>query len=85
MHKLLLSVPNELYARIRVAIPERQRSKVFAKLIETELDRQEEELYQAALVLEQNEAACQEIKEWDEAFRGHGLDNDVWDPSNEKR
>lgn len=81
MHKLLVSVPNELYARIRIAIPERQRSKVFTKLIETELARQDEELYQAALVLEQNEAARQEVKEWDETFRGDGLENDVWDPA----
>jgi hypothetical protein len=80
MHKILVSLPNELYARIRTAVPERKRSEFFTRLIEAEFAKQEEALYQAALVLEQNDSARREVKEWDEAFGNDGLENDVWDP-----
>ncbi len=79
MHKVLISVPEEVYVRMRTGIPDRQRSKVFTRLIESELARQEEAIYQAALALEKNEAACQEVKEWNNAFANDGLENDIFD------
>lgn len=82
MHKLLVSLLNDLYMHIRATTLKHQRSKFFTKRIQDELARQDEKLYQAALALEQNEAGRDEAKEWDEAFRKDGLENDVWDPSN---
>jgi hypothetical protein len=46
-------------------IPQRQRSKVIARLLEDEIKKREQELYQAALAVEQDEELNAEMKEWD--------------------
>lgn len=81
MHKVLISVPEDVYIRMRTGIPDGQRSKVFTRLIESELARQDEAIYQAALALEKNAAASQEVKEWGNLFANDGLENDVFDES----
>lgn len=81
MQKILVSVPNELAVRIRVFFPVRQRSSIISKLIEQELQKREMALYKAAMVLEDNDAHRQEVKEWQEAFGDDGLADDTWDPS----
>lgn len=78
MHKLLISVPEALYARIRTAIPERQRSKVFTKLIEAELARQDEALYQAALVVEKDDALNKEMMAIEADMFKDGLEDEAW-------
>lgn len=78
MHKILVSVPNELYARIRVAIPERQRSKVFTRLIEAELARQDEVLYQAALAAENDKSLNKEMSKIESDMFKDGLEDEAW-------
>ncbi|MCS5707777.1 hypothetical protein CC99x_002540 [Candidatus Berkiella cookevillensis] len=81
MHKVLISMPEDVYVRMRASIPERQRSKVFTRLIESELAKQEEAIYQAALALEKDAAALIEVMEINKAFANDGLENDVFDES----
>lgn len=78
MHKILISVPNELYARIRASIPERQRSKVFSRLIEDELARQDEDLYKAALAVENDQALTKEMMEIEQNLFKDGLEDETW-------
>jgi len=63
--KVMFSIPDPLYARMMAIIPQRQRSKVIAKLLEDEVKRREQELYQAALDVEQDEELSAEMEEWD--------------------
>ena len=51
--KVLVSIPDSLYSRMMATIPPRQRSKLVAKLLEGEVSKREQELYQAALAVEQ--------------------------------
>ena len=63
--KVMVSIPDPLYARMMATIPQRQRSKVIAKLLEDEIKKREHELYQAALAVEQDVELNAEMKEWD--------------------
>lgn len=74
MEKVLISLPDELAARMRATIPSRQRSQTFTHLIEEEVARRERLLYECALAVEKDEALCQEMKEWDMTI-ADGLDN----------
>lgn len=38
MNKVLISIPDQIASRMRAAIPQRQRSKVIAHLIEKKLN-----------------------------------------------
>jgi len=46
-------------------IPPRQRSKLIAELLEDEVKKREQELYQAALAVEQDQELNAEMKDWD--------------------
>jgi hypothetical protein len=63
--KVLVSIPDSLYARMTATIPQRQRSKVIAKLLENEVKKRERDLYEAALAVEQDEELNAEMKDWD--------------------
>ena len=63
--KVLVSIPDSLYARMTATIPQRQRSKVIAKLLENEIKQRERDLYEAALAVEQDEELNAEMKGWD--------------------
>jgi hypothetical protein len=65
MHKILISIPDNLACRLRAAIPPRSRSKVISHLIAVEIDRREHDLYDCALSVEKDEALNEEMKEWD--------------------
>jgi hypothetical protein len=54
-------------------IPPRQRSRLIAKLLEDELKKREQELYQAALAVEQDEELGAEMREWDVTL-GDGIE-----------
>ena len=71
--KVLVSIPNSLYSRMTATIPPRQRSRLIAKLLEDELRKREQELYQAALAVEQDEDLGAEMKEWDVTL-GDGIE-----------
>ncbi len=63
--KVLVSIPDSLYSRMMANIPKRQRSKVIARLLENEIEKREQELYDAALAVEQDEELNSEMKDWD--------------------
>lgn len=65
MEKVLVSIPDVLIDRFRALIPARQRSKVIAYLIETEVEKREKALYECALALEKDEDLNKEMSEWD--------------------
>lgn len=75
MEKILVSLPDQLANRMRSAIPARQRSKVFAHLIEEEVDRRERVLYECAMAVEKDKALRQEMGEWDITLND-GMQND---------
>jgi hypothetical protein len=65
MNKILISVPDQLASRMRATIPQRQRSKVIAHLIEQEIEKRESMLYDCAMAVEGDQALHDEMKEWD--------------------
>ncbi|MDD3847363.1 MAG: hypothetical protein PHC90_13520 [Syntrophorhabdaceae bacterium] len=77
MQKVLLSLPDHLADRMKAVIPPGQRSKVLADLLETEVKRREEGLYQCALGVEKDQALSKEMKDWD-VTAGDGIDDETW-------
>lgn len=71
--KVLVSIPDSLYSRMTATIPPRQRSRLIAKLLEEELRKREQELYQAALAVEQDGELDAEMREWDVTL-GDGIE-----------
>lgn len=71
--KVLVSIPDALYSRMTATIPPRQRSRLIAKLLEDELRKREQELYQAALAVEQDEELGAEMRDWDVTL-GDGIE-----------
>lgn len=72
--KMLVTLPETLYKRWRSAIPEKQRSQRLVRLIEQELAREDEKLYQAALALEKNKTLTKEMEIWEQSFGSDGLE-----------
>lgn len=72
MQKVLFSLPDRLVSRMRASIPPKQRSKVVARLLEEELEKREQALYQCALEVEADDALREEMKEW-ETTVGDGI------------
>lgn len=64
MHKILISIPDDLASRLRVAIPSRQRSKVITRLIAKEIEQREKNLYACALEVEKDKSLNKEMKAW---------------------
>ena len=65
MHKILISLPDDLAYRFKSIIPQRQRSKIIADLLREEIKRREKALYNCALEVEKDEALNQEMQDWD--------------------
>jgi len=77
MSKVLISMPDQLANRMRAAIPARQRSKVIAHLIEEEVKRREQSLYECASEVEKDSSLNDEMKDWDATLQD-GLDDESW-------
>lgn len=75
MEKVLVSLPDHLAARMRATIPARQRSKIITQLIEEEVIKREQQLYQCAVAVEQDQDLSQEMQEWDVTLLD-GLNNE---------
>jgi hypothetical protein len=75
--KVLISLPDELAARMQAVIPARQRSRIIAALLEDEIMRRERELYECALAVEQDEQLNAEMAEWDVTV-GDGFEVESW-------
>jgi metal-responsive CopG/Arc/MetJ family transcriptional regulator len=77
MEKILVSLPNDLVKRMKTVIPVRKRSQVVKDLLEKEVDRREEALFQCALAVEKDEVLNQEMVEWDVTI-GDGIEPEAW-------
>ncbi|CAN5225983.1 hypothetical protein BH10PSE19_BH10PSE19_06110 [soil metagenome] len=77
MQKILISIPDQLASRMKVAIPTRQRSKTITRLIETEVEKREKSLYECAVAVENDAALHREMKDWDITLQD-GLDSESW-------
>jgi hypothetical protein len=76
MQKVLISIPDDLATRLRIAIPMRQRSKIITFLIKQEIERREHDLYACALEVEKDNALNDEMREWDVTI-ADGLSDEV--------
>lgn len=77
MQKILVSLPDELAQRLRAVIPNRQRSKVVASLLEREVAQREKALYQCACDVEADESLNAEMAEWNGTVED-GLESESW-------
>ena len=77
MQKVLVSLPDELAARMRATIPPRQRSKVLSKMLEDEIKRRESALYECALKVEADQSLNEEMDDWNTTV-GDGIDAETW-------
>lgn len=77
MHKLLISLPEDLACRFRAAVPTKQRSQVIISLLEKELQRKERLLYETAKAVEKDDALNQDMAAWDTTI-SDGLDHEAW-------
>ena len=77
MEKFLVSVPDNIATRMRAAMPARQRSKVIAHLIEVEIIKRKQRLYECALAVENESALNEEMAEWDVTLKV-GLKDESW-------
>jgi len=77
MQKILVSLPDNLATRMRSIIPDKQRSKVITKILEEEISRLEQELYECAREVEKDEALNKEMLDWD-ATIGDGIEPETW-------
>jgi hypothetical protein len=75
--KVLVSLSDDLYARMQAVIPPRQRSRVVADLREAEVRRRERELYECALAVEQDDQLRAEMADWDITV-GDGIETKTW-------
>ena len=77
MQKVLISLPDNLLARMRTVIPNRQRSRIIAEVLESEVKRRERELYECARDVETDKALNTEMSEWDLTI-GDGIEPQTW-------
>jgi metal-responsive CopG/Arc/MetJ family transcriptional regulator len=77
MHKVLISLPDDLVDRMKAIIPSRQRSKIIAKVLEFEIKKREKELYKCAKEVEADEELSKEMAEW-ETTTGDHLESETW-------
>jgi hypothetical protein len=73
--KVMFSFPDKLVARMKPAIPARERSKVLALLLENEILKREQMLYACAKELEDNTGLKTEMENWDSEFGEDGLED----------
>ena len=73
MEKVLISLPDHLAARMRAAIPVRQRSKIITYLLEEEIKKRERALYECALAMEKDDNLRKDAEEWDAKLLRDGL------------
>lgn len=78
MRKVLVSIPEQLVARLRTTIPVRQRSRVIARLLEKEIEKREKKLYDCALEVENDEVLNQEMMQWETKTLQDGLEHESW-------
>ena len=73
--KVMFSFPDQLVSRMKAAIPQRERSKVLALLLEKEITAREQSLFLCAKELEESSGLKKEMAAWDKEFGQDGLDD----------
>ena len=71
----MFSLPDQLVSRMKAAIPQRERSKVLAILLEKEISAREQRLFLCAKELEESSGLKKEMATWDNEFNKDGLDD----------
>lgn len=78
--RLLVRLPDSLARRFKRHVAMRQRSKFIERLLEEALPPEDvsddDPLYRATLVVEQDERLASEMAEWEEATLSDGLPDD---------
>lgn len=64
MKKILVSLPDRLAQRMKVMIPHGNRSKIVAELLDKEIAKREESLYECARAVQADRALTSEMTEW---------------------
>jgi hypothetical protein len=77
LQKVLISLPDNLVKRMKVFIPQRQRSKVLSEIIEKEIERREKSLYRCACEVEKDDTLNREMEDWNVTV-GDGIDDETW-------
>ena len=77
MQKVLISMPDQLFNRMKAVIPSRQRSKTITNLVEKEIMKREKALYECAAAVEKDRSLHEEMKDWDVTLQD-GLDDESW-------
>jgi len=62
--RMTLSIPDDIAARFRSAVPPRQRSSVISSLIECELAKRNSTIAAACLAANKDETLNRDIDEW---------------------
>jgi metal-responsive CopG/Arc/MetJ family transcriptional regulator len=75
--KVLISLPDELYGRMLAVIPQRHRSKLIAEILEREIEKREQELYEAALAVAKEQELNEEMADWDVTI-SDGIETETW-------
>lgn len=76
-HKMLISIPEQLAIRMRAMMPARQRSKAIASLIEVEILRREQLLYNVAQAVENDVLLNAEMEDWNITLQD-GIHHESW-------
>lgn len=77
MQKILVSLPDQLANRMKAILPNKQRSKIIARILEQEIARREKDLYQCAIEVEADRDLNDEMKDWD-ITTGDGIEPESW-------
>ncbi len=73
---LVLKLPDELVMRFKSMVPNRQRTRVIAALMESEINRREKELECVAAEVEADVALKEDMRDWDTTI-ADGIDEYV--------
>ena len=65
MTNVLFSLPEELVTALNQLVPAEQQSAFITTLLRRALEQQEQELYECALAVEQDEALNAELRDWE--------------------
>lgn len=71
----MFSLPDNLVSRMKSVIPDGERSRIVANLLESEVEHREQNFYELAMKLESNSELRAEMQALDKEFMNDGLDN----------
>jgi hypothetical protein len=75
---MVLKLPDDLMSRFRSIVPNRQRTRVIASLLESEVKRREQALERVAAEVEADAGLKDEMADW-ETTVADGIDDEVPD------